>query len=726
MAEFWGIHNDQSTIDPVSDGAVRIGWDEIGDLSKIQPTREAFKEALSEAMSNSGASLAAWAGTLFRFIHVLKVGDIIVCPDRAARTLNIGRASGDYEFRTDQALYRHWRPVEWLVTGVSRDELSLPAQNELSAATTLFNLATAKDEIKQLLVNPPPDDTQATFEWVPFYEELASSILSYRNDRQVLLSKLWSIAQNSRQQKYFKYLRSDIRPDGSRGELQDVDPFTFLSPFNRKTTEAVRTAIAKAYAEEFKISAEPPTRFLGIPIVNNQNSWFIRSESERDPDQVDSLWNLAEAAFDYAENTNERTRESLVKAFDSAAPGNARQLSMGMYWIRPNVFTAYDQVNAGFLREQFPEISQRLALSQKIDGEEFLSNTEELQAWIADEASPFNSIPELSFTAWDHMNSTSEGDLAEGVADENSPVGPESVVIPGDIYTVDSIIDDASFVPRNEVETMRERLIVKKNLILQGPPGTGKTWLARRLAWTLCNERASDRTTVVQFHPSMSYEDFVRGYRPTPSGGLELIDGPFLEMCTLARKYPDRRYVIVIEEINRGNPSQIFGELLTLLEADKRTAEYAMRLTYPSQKDERFYIPANLYVIGTMNVADRSLALVDMALRRRFAFVELRPQFGSDWAQHVSGLGYDLETLERFGARMDGLNALIAEDRSLGRQFCIGHSFVTPSFDIRHGGLDTNQWLKRVVDTEIAPLLEEYWFDRPDEVAEHISSLQEY
>ncbi|MCT1862700.1 MULTISPECIES: AAA family ATPase [Dietzia] len=723
MAEFWGIHNDQTTIDPVSDGAVRIGWDEVGDLRKIQPTRDAFKEALSAANSDSSSSIAAWAGTLFRFIHVLKVGDVIVCPDRSTRALNIGRVSGDYEFRADSQMYSHWRPVEWLVTGVSRDELSLPAQNEMSAATTLFTLVTGREEIEQLLSDPPPAESRATFEWGPFYEELANAVLSYRSDREVLLDKLWKVARNSGLEHLFKYLRTDTRSDGTRGALRDIDPFTVFSPFNRGIKESARAQIAQAFKDEFGISAKAPAEFSGIPIVNNLNSWFIRWENERDPDQVDFLWDLAESAVGYASASTEESRESLVAAFDAAAQGNTRQLSMGLYWIRPNVFTAFDQVNASFLADQFPDLAQRLDLRAKIDGEAFLANTEEIQAWFEDATSPFSSIPELSFAAWQYVNTASPSAADEGAIDETPSTSPDTGGLLGDIFTVDSIIEDASFVPRHELEAMRERLLVKKNLILQGPPGTGKTWLARRLAWTLCNERGSSRTTVLQFHPSMSYEDFVRGYRPTVKGGLELADGPFLEMCTTAQDNPDHKYVMVIEEINRGNPAQIFGELLTLLETDKRTSEYAMRLSYPRAEDERFFVPPNVFVIGTMNVADRSLALVDMALRRRFAFVELSPQFGNDWAQHVSGLGYDLGTLERFGARMEELNSHIAADRSLGRQFCIGHSFVTPSVDIRRGGLDTRQWIERVVDTEIGPLLEEYWFDRPEEVSKHTAAL---
>ena len=183
----------------------------------------------------------------------------------------------------------------------------------------------------------------------------------------------------------------------------------------------------------------------------------------------------------------------------------------------------------------------------------------------------------------------------------------------------------------NRLEEILEHFQLKKNLILQGPPGTGKTWLARKLAFALIGNKDQDKVQAVQFHPNLSYEDFVRGWRPSGDGKLDLVDGPFMEMINVARNDLDSDYVIVIEEINRGNPAQVFGEMLTLLETDKRKESEALALSYRKTKGERVYIPENVYVIGTMNIADRSLALVDLAFRRRFAFEELEPIFGPPW-----------------------------------------------------------------------------------------------
>lgn len=277
-------------------------------------------------------------------------------------------------------------------------------------------------------------------------------------------------------------------------------------------------------------------------------------------------------------------------------------------------------------------------------------------------------------------------------------------------YSIDDILTDGCFIAREKLEKILERLRTKKNLILQGPPGTGKTWLAKRLAFALMGQRDDSKVRAVQFHPNLSYEDFIRGWRPVGDGKLTLVDGPFVEMMKAAAKDPTSRHVVVIEEINRGNPAQIFGEMLTLLEVDKRTPNEALELSYKRSDGERVFIPDNLYVVGTMNIADRSLALVDLALRRRFAFIDLEPTLGKPWHDWVqSQCGIDSEILVEIGKRLITLNNEISADAGLGPQFRVGHSYVTPPFGIPIS--DAREWFRQVVDTEIGPLLDEYWFD---------------
>ncbi|MDW5443804.1 AAA family ATPase [Polaromonas sp. SM01] len=304
--------------------------------------------------------------------------------------------------------------------------------------------------------------------------------------------------------------------------------------------------------------------------------------------------------------------------------------------------------------------------------------------------------------------------------------GPEAIdeieqVPPMAVYGVTDLVSEGCFVPEAELHRILKRWTEKKNLILQGPPGTGKTWLAKRLAKALIGQKniPDEQLRVVQFHPALSYEDFVRGYRPSGDGRLTLTDGLFLQVVQAAIAQPDVEHVLIIEEINRGNPAQVLGEMLTLLESSKRSRAEAMELAYSKSRGEKVYVPENLYVIGTMNVADRSLALVDLALRRRFAFVNLAPSLNSAWQQWCSDKGMDTASIAHIQARMAALNQEIAADRALGAQFQVGHSYVTP-----HEPMANPQaWFEEVVHSEIGPLLHEYWFDTPERANEAIALL---
>ena len=256
----------------------------------------------------------------------------------------------------------------------------------------------------------------------------------------------------------------------------------------------------------------------------------------------------------------------------------------------------------------------------------------------------------------------------------------------------------------------------KKNLVLQGAPGVGKSYIARRLAYALMAQKDPSRVEVVQFHQSYGYEDFVQGYRPTADGGFELRDGVFHRFCEQARKRPGVPHVFIIDEINRGNLSKIFGELMFLIEHDKRAAEWAARLAYASAETEPFHVPENVWLLGMMNTADRSLSVVDYALRRRFAFITLTPGFTSPaFATHLAERGASPNLIATIIQGMQELNAAISEDRvNLGPGFQIGHSFFTPS----DGQQLTKAWFERVVESEIRPLMEEYWFDAPDRADE--------
>lgn len=309
------------------------------------------------------------------------------------------------------------------------------------------------------------------------------------------------------------------------------------------------------------------------------------------------------------------------------------------------------------------------------------------------------------------------GDEASDVEHTDDDVVPSTAAS----YAVEDILTEGCFVPLADLQAMLQRWKSKKNLILQGPPGTGKTWLAKRLAKALIGNKtpSDEQLRVVQFHPALSYEDFVRGYRPGGDGKLTLTDGVFLQVVEAARFKPDVDHVLIIEEINRGNPAQVLGEILTLIEGSKRNMEAAMELAYPRKPGERVYVPENLHVIGTMNVADRSLALVDLALRRRFAFANLSPSLNPAWEQWCRAKGMDVDSIAHIRSLMEALNQEIAQDRALGPQFQIGHSYVTPSDAVS----DARGWFSEVVHSEIGPLLHEYWFDAPERADAAVAKL---
>ncbi|OGX85538.1 AAA family ATPase [Hymenobacter glacialis] len=276
------------------------------------------------------------------------------------------------------------------------------------------------------------------------------------------------------------------------------------------------------------------------------------------------------------------------------------------------------------------------------------------------------------------------------------------------------------FSTETELDAALAGLARRRNLLLQGPPGTGKTFLARRLAWLLLGAKDESRVELVQFHPSYGYEDFMLGFRPDAEGRFHLVPGVLPLLCQRAALDPDRPYFLLIDEINRGNVPRIFGELLLLLEADKRGPAHALRLPYAPPDAPRFFVPDNLYVIGTLNLADRSLSPLDYALRRRFAFVGLEPQFGAPLRRLLAARQVPATLIEQLCTRMAALNQTIADDPELGPDFVIGHSyFCQPPTQAK----EAERWLKLIIEQEIGPLLSDYWREQPATAAAQLRKL---
>ena len=226
----------------------------------------------------------------------------------------------------------------------------------------------------------------------------------------------------------------------------------------------------------------------------------------------------------------------------------------------------------------------------------------------------------------------------------------------------------------------------------------------------MMGEKDEERVLQVQFHQNYSYEDFVMGYKPNEEGGFELKNGIFYRFCKKAATDGDHKYFFIIDEINRGNLSKIFGELLMLIENDYR--EKPIRMSY---RDEEFSVPDNLYIIGMMNTADRSLAMIDYALRRRFSFFEMKPGFNNPVFQDEIKKQLDPH-LEHLVQALIEVNNDIENDDSLGSGFCIGHSYLC--------NLGSTYDLESIVEYDIIPMLREYWFDNEAKFSQEAQKLR--
>lgn len=693
-----------------------------------------------------------------------------------------------------------------------------------------------------------------TFTWIPLYKELAIKLSAYR-DRQ---SELIQLLEDIRTKGYVVTpLNDQSEENGDPHLLQEIDPFTFFGTFNRGIRNEHRNGILSELRNYFGCDSPLPNDFSGIPIINNQQSWFIRYKFKRSTSDTSKLWEV----FQQALGPDPLNNKAFLQSYDNALEisGVNVNLSMGLFWIRPDTFLSLDGTNRAYLEmgtdshsnsnsyiktlakisdsnpKSFFEIShtayekianknsekpladtssywlvnsswneddrtseflengiwvnrqkdgkfadlvsqmkvgEKIALkftaTQKYDlpfeanGKTVSRMTIKARGTIVKTHDNGNSVEvewESDFkekqwyfytlikTVWQIKLSNrpkkwlkpSESLLQFVFHDQpqdyeyfrklwkfDNPVSDKNTNELDDLsvpYGIEDIINDGVFMPFEEIEQTIDRLKDKKNLILQGTPGVGKTFIAEKLAFALMQESDKSRVKFVQFHQSYTYEDFVRGYRPLEekAGTFGIQDGVFFNFCNQARE-DERPHVLIIDEINRGNLSQIFGELLMLIEKDKRSEKYAIPLMYTRIDEPNFYVPDNLYIIGMMNLADRSLALVDYALRRRFAFKTLEPAYQNKaFRKWLSNRSMPTEIIELIIGRITELNETIAADESLGNNYTVGHSYFCPSED--NQSKKNREWFNTIVDTEILPLLTEYWFDNYEKLSSARSKL---
>ena len=716
-------------------------------------------------------------------------------------------------------------------------------------------------------------DTKADFKWIGFYTAFADALMPFKANRTALIAKI---------QKAHAGINLPLPTLEKGGTPKDIDPFTIYGLFNKGITDDKRKAIIGAYNDEFGVNAEVPDEFAGIPVLNNMAAAFYAFEDTRGIHDIDTLWDVFEAAIVLAKAESPANREHFCKVYDKALtqPRVKWNLTMGLYWIRPCNYLNLDSRNRWYMENpkniSAEVVSEIADLKDTVpNGEKYLEIRDKCLTALTGGNYDYDSFPGLSYKAWVVSNEVnqqkkeatqSEQSSAFGDINVNAPhswvfapgegavmwedfyakgimalgwseagnltrfktkdeikealqanLKPDAPFLhpklmlwqfvhdmkPGDIvfakkgrseiigrgvvesdYMYDEtaghypnirkvkwthkgswkapemlamktltdltnykesvekiaalfetedfqIVDEPPqityppyrtedflaevYIGEDAYNNMVELLRYKKNIILQGAPGVGKTFIAKRLAYSMMGVRDASRVTMVQFHQSYSYEDFIMGIRPT-GNGFDVKEGVFYNFCKKAEGDSDNDYFFIIDEINRGNLSKIFGELFMLIENDKRGDRNKIQLLY---KDELFFIPENLYIIGMMNTADRGLALLDYALRRRFGFFDLFPAFSSEsFKAYQESL--DNRKFDRLIDTVEELNRYIKNDDSLGEGFCVGHSYFC---NLSPGDV-MDAKLSLLVEHEIIQLLKEYWYDEPKNVRDWSEKLR--
>jgi 5-methylcytosine-specific restriction protein B len=726
-----------------NESLIAIDFD-FGDLTKFN-SREELN--LKIGLAEDGISNETWNLWLFKTANI---GDVVFATKGVNTCLGIGVIEGNYYFDVNGGGYNHKRIVKWIT-----DKVYQYKTDTLKNYKTLFRPDTfSPTKVYEFIQN----------EYVRMYPELVPVFVE--ND---LLIEMEEVEIN-------RGLEKSTQNEGPKF-IRFFNPL--LKVLNSVGGEGKPSEVTKLVVDEFNFNEQELAEKskTGVPIIYNQVAWARNylKDAGLISNEKRGLWSLTELgknktltdkeAFDLFKLVQSRFKKQADNSnlIDEIEQDGSDEIEpLNFWWLNANpkiwkigshkegelqTYTTHnDDGNKRRIYKYFEAfkegdiiIGYESTPSKAIKA--IYRGTKGIFQKDNKEQIEFELIKKLAYPVyWNELKhiqglescevfknnqgslfklSEEEFNIIENAIDErNDKV--EGISIESSVKKYDFTKDiDKPFISDADFYQTVDLLKRKKNIILQGPPGVGKTFIARKLAFEVMKEINDANIEMVQFHQSYSYEDFIQGLRPTINGSFELRNGLFYTFCQRAINLPEQKFFFIIDEINRGNLSKIFGELMMLIEADKREEKFALKLTYAEDEEDRFYVPENLFIIGTMNTADRSLAIVDYALRRRFAFVTLQPDYGDNFRSFLLAKGLSVLLVEHICSAVTKVNGKIKEDINLGEGFQIGHSY----FCTYPANEDENKWWNEILSFELKPLLEEIWFDDSAKVTDILKQL---
>jgi 5-methylcytosine-specific restriction protein B len=720
--------------------AINFSGFNIGDIS-IYKSREEINEAAGLPIDSQ--SNQTWNLWLFKTANI---GDVVFATKGVNTCLGIGIIEGNYSYEDIWDDYNHRRKINWIT-----DKVYQYKSKTLKNYKNLFRPDTfSPTVVYEFILN----------EYVRLYPELESVFTE--ND--------------------LLFETSDLETFDTENQKQGPKFLRFFNPLLKvlnKIGDGKPSNITKLVLEEFNFTKEEleEKSKKGVPLIYNQVAWARNylKDGGLISNEKRGLWSLTELGKNKTLTDKEafelfklvqakfKKNEDELNTIEEAQQENSDEFEpLNFWWLNANpkiwsmsvlcegdretytthnekgnkrrIYKYFEATKPGDLiigYESTPT-KQIKAIYEVTKGIHNTANGEEIEFELVEKLeipvswNDLKNNPALQNCEVFINNQGSLFRLTEEEYDiireiiDNKNIITERLLQSSNVKKYKFLEDtDKPFISEIDFLQTVALLRKKKNVILQGPPGVGKTFIARKLAYEIMQEVKDANIEMVQFHQSYSYEDFIQGLRPTQKGGFDLRDGIFYSFCHRALAHPDRPFFFIIDEINRGNLSKIFGELMMLIEADKREEKFALKLTYAEDEEDRFYVPENLYIIGTMNTADRSLAIVDYALRRRFAFVTLQPDYGENFRSFLSSKGLTAPIVEHICSSVTKVNSKIKDDINLGEGFQIGHSY----FCTFTASEDENKWWNEILSFELKPLLEEIWFDDSVKVAEVLKQL---